>query len=569
MEQKENYSMNKAIVNVKGYVNRDIIVGYIISSIYLELLNQDKIKYEEELNDFATKTVQKVNFKEELQVFSDFIKNATNDELYEFIKYTLNNIRSTQDDSSREELCDLVIRLFGELDGGPIIYDATTGKGTFLFNLVDYMESHKLLAKDIFGADVSSNNVYISRMVFLIVSAIKEIKNNIQIDLIDSMKEVSAYPHQFIYLYPPFGLRILNKFDGEESKLFNEIKWNSKLTPEWIFIDNVISKTKNTFKKIIAIVTKRALFSESDKEFRNALIKEGYLEGIIELPNGSLKNISLQPVLLLISKNNKQVKYLDASNLTKKDKFLPFMDVDKIVKEYKNNFKTLSLLEATQKENLCPSILNIKDELIPNCISLNEVAEVFTGTQYTSRNFKDDIVNEYSGYQLLTAGDLENGIINFDNLINVKPTLEKFQKYAIKKGDIIITSKTSRVKIALVDRDIKGTIIVTGGMLIIRPDFTKINPLYLKIFLTSSKGSKALRKIQKGTVIMTINARELENIQIPSISLSNQMSIARDYEKIIDKISYHETKIKELNYTLNSIIEGEEVIIDGTLDDDI
>ncbi len=49
----------------------------------------------------------------------------------------------------------------------------------------------------------------------------------------------------------------------------------------------------------------------------------------------------------------------------------------------------------------------------------------------------------------------------------------KFDKFAVKFGDVIVTSKSSKIKTVVIDIEPKEKILVTGGMLIVRPQSDK------------------------------------------------------------------------------------------------
>ena len=135
---------------------------------------------------------------------------------------------------------------------------------------------------------------------------------------------------------------------------------------------------------------------------------------------------------------------------------------------------------------------------------------------------------------MLTSSDINDGLVDWRNLQNIEVKDTKLDKFSIKYNDLIITSKSSKIKMAVVDFTPTNHIIVTGGMIIVRPDYTRLNPTYLKIFLESEQGQNVLRSIQKGITIITINANSLKDIIVPLINIQNQQKMARKYN---DKLS--------------------------------
>ena len=86
-------------------------------------------------------------------------------------------------------------------------------------------------------------------------------------------------------------------------------------------------------------------------------------------------------------------------------------------------------------------------------------------------------------------------MIQWDTLNSIINPDKKIFKFALKKDDIVLTSKSSKVKIAIVDCETKDNIILTGGMLCIRPNTDLIKPEYLKMFLDSKKGKEILADV--------------------------------------------------------------------------
>ena len=160
--------------------------------------------------------------------------------------------------------------------------------------------------------------------------------------------------------------------------------------------------------------------------------------------------------------------------------------------------------------------------------------------------------SEPTGYRILTSSDIEDGVVDWKGLRSIIYNDDKFDKYAVKKDDVVVTSKSSKVKTVVVDIEPKEKILVTGGMIIVRPDIKLLNPTYLKIFLDSEQGQNALKRIQKGSIIITINSKELSTVLIPVIDIDKQIEKANKYNEKLTTLYALKQEAKKLEDALKN-----------------
>ena len=465
-----------------------------------------------------------------IKKLKSLLENYSIDELidisYNFVTRS-NELGTKQKDSSNAYLNNLIISLL-DIRSGDIIFDLGSGIGSFLVSVSHFCKENNINIKEYLGLEINNQNALMSK-INLSISDI----SNYQIKCGHFMDEFNlTYNKGFVY--PPFGFRLPN-FTNYKSKLF-DYTFTRANSYEWLFVDTLLANLRLPNSKAVALLPSKCLMNDNDKEYRDYLIKSGYIETIIDLPVGTLSYLSIKMVLVLFSKNNKSVKVVDASGL--KDKSITRFS--KFELDYK---EVLSLIKSS------PSIDNDKllasHSLVPSNLlavinqnisgtTLKDIASVFSGSQYTCKRFKL-LENKTSIYRILTSSDINEGIINYNKLQYIEYSDNKLDKYAIRRNDVIITSKSSKVKVAVVDIDIKEKIIVTGGMIIIRPDIDKINPTYLKIYLESKKGENIIKGIQRGTILISINPRDLMDIVIPLIPIEKQNEIAVKYNKVLAK----------------------------------
>ena len=140
----------------------------------------------------------------------------------------------------------------------------------------------------------------------------------------------------------------------------------------------------------------------------------------------------------------------------------------------------------------------------------------------------DELADENGEYEILTISDIDNGIIS-TNLKKVSVDDNRFERYLVKENDIIITSKGTRIKIAVVSNIGDRKIVANGNLIVLRIDTKKLNPYYLASYLNSSNGQATLNQIQTGSVIISINPSSLVEINISTFDIETQNEIAKKY----------------------------------------
>ena len=171
----------------------------------------------------------------------------------------------------------------------------------------------------------------------------------------------------------------------------------------------------------------------------------------------------------------------------------------------------------------------------------------------TSQEQKE-LKSDTGDVEVLTISDIEDGQIS-DNLTKINVKDNKYNRYLVRENDLIISSKGTRIKIAVVGNIGNRKIIANGNLIVLRLDTSKINPLYLEMFLNSSDGQTILNQIQTGAVIISINPSRLVEITISTLPLEKQNEIADDYKNKQLQILLAKEHVKQLEQEKNEILE--------------
>ena len=311
----------------------------------------------------------------------------------------------------------------------------------------------------------------------------------------------------------------------------------------------------------------------------NALNKNG--KGIIAFPQASLSNISERRIRQMLIEDNyidKVIKvgdcYLVVLKKNKKERTIQFVNLDSFVlsKRYNCTFNicdSIDMRKAMQEFNN-NSVIVHKEKIIDNCYSLNPdiymkpiniksavkletvLNRIFRGYQASKEEVRTMKVQDSkeANYKLLEIGNIsDNGEISASlTLIDSAKIGRSFDRYLLKDGDIVITARGEKIKIAYVKLEENERIIANGSINVIRVNKDKMNSRYLKMFLDSPKGKQTLENIKIGREkTPSLNTGDLKRIEIPCPPLTEQHAVVKEYEKIEEKINNLKKELNDIN----------------------
>lgn len=462
------------------------------------------------------------------------------------------NGRLSNDVISNRYLCELVDKLL-DIKPNDIVFDLGSGYGNFLA-YVSNLEKNKFIKPILIGQEIDPDLVDTSKMLLEMCEANYSIENTNSI----SSEKVPNFTKG--YIFPPFGLKYdANLYDSFIEK--NPELFTGRVSSPWLFIFTALSKLK-TNGRIVAIINEGSLFQSADANIRKYLIGNGLLEGIISLPSNSFSGLGTKTDIIILSNGNQAFKVVDGDEVLEGlplkglrsheaaiDLYNAYNDVN--VKTFKKqDIKTVDYC-LTLNSLMAKDIYEGMDDLV----NLTDVVDILKGSPLTAANFEKAITSFLTGTKLLTSSDIdENGIINFDSLKNIVED-KRLQKYYAHNGDIIMSSKSTKVKIAVYENNYDDYIVVTGAMIILRPKTDRIDSTFLKIFFDSKKGIELLSSIQKGSVITTISTANLATLKIPCPDIKIQKQIAERYLVTLDEYQSKKKELQALEHQIKNFYD--------------
>ena len=289
------------------------------------------------------------------------------------------------------------------------------------------------------------------------------------------------------------------------------------------------------------------------------------IETVISLPTGIFQTLNIQATLLVFSRENKKIRFIDATDsytVEKKNNTISNENIEEILELLsKDTKKTISknIQEIIKNDYNLNVNKNIQENYqLKEGVELKAVIKNITrGSQLRLSELEELKSDEVTPYLYLTLTNINDGIIEFDNneqYLRMIP--EKLEKYCIKNNSFLIAKiGTPPYKFAIAQIDNGTKLLANGNLFIIELDELKINPWYLAAFFGSDQGIEYLKYRYKGNVIPHLSILDLETIVIPLPDLKEQNKIAQEYIETVEKIKKLKEELKNEKTSLRSIFK--------------
>lgn len=449
---------------------------------------------------------------------------------------------------------------------------------TLLIELIeDYMISNKIIDYDVeklnkYLLKEDLGNVFISSLnmkKFLYDGTVNvnhitydfyDTEVNIMVEIILRIKNI---PHEFInttskelpkdvkydtiLYFPPYKYPLI----------MNEVQKREKLSQygsvsfEYRMMSKYVTHLSPNGDMIVFVST-GILNKTADLYYKKRIIEKEMLKLIIELPRLQIIPFPLSMAVLGNTKE-KDVTISDARKFAQNIRRGINFDSDKIIRALSGQIEgAVSIMdyEYIKKHDYDFTPHRFIESIQTNFINptpLKDVTEsIFRGFQIPSELLDECVSEEKTKIKLLTLSDIDDGYVIKDSLQSLKYVDRRMEHYKLKDGDLVISCKGKAFKTAVINIPYNETYISTGSIIVIRVKEDLIDSTYLKVFLDSLEGIEALKSIQTGASILSLNPTKLQNVIVPLPSLSRQSTIASSYKYKLQEIQEVRAAEKEM-----------------------
>ena len=536
-------------ISSKGGLNVFVLL---IASIYLDYGYTDLKTILKKISEVCNLEMSEIEdifrFYEQLEEvdYNDFMNtiiSLKDINRFNFNYYILSNRYYYE---TSESLGRFASNLLGQIPDAKLL-DAYSGNGYFD---CDYLKLNKSAKID--GYEINPQSVCVAKAINYIFNSQfsffdkGEYKNCnfIESDFLTEKLKENYYDLAFADC--PIGLRY-DRSKISNIELATKFVKNNMISIPWLTALKIENSLKENGKAVI-VCSRGSLFGIVDREVRKYFVDKNLISRIIELPCNLNLYSSIKLFLIVIEKGkkNKSIKFSNVSDCITKERRVNILNVKEALDEVANNSIEVSL-ETIQKNNYTLDVnryINNNKINIEYGITLEKVAErIFRGYQFTASQVDKMYTNneKEANYKILEVSNIDN-MGNIDNNLKLINSGDKdLSKHLLQIGDVILSSKGTNTKIAVINKIKDGEkIIPSGSLIVIRLDKNKMNPTYLKAFFESEIGQLILGSIKTGITIPAITPGVLAMVEVKCPNIQEQEEFVDKY-----KMKYELYKITE------------------------
>lgn len=480
------------------------------------------------------------------------LDDATTEELIEFLM-------SDDLDAQRrscitpESVLNLVFRLLQSPDGSTF---ADLGSGTG--NVLLYAASHTR-ARKIVGLEILKDANLIARFRTDVADETQRVAPMSQ-DGFDARTETDEFDR--VFCHPPFGLRMSPKSMNALNKRIPSLsEIGTNVSSDWLFAIRA-SNLLGFGGRGVVLLSNGAVSSKADLRLRKYLIDRNLVQAVIELPGGLLDYTAIPIDLVLLGKgrpcDETDILFVDASKLGRK-----------IGRKTTLSEEDVTAIASCVNKAQMPNGSQILPHRWMPRHDVEQDSFILTPRRYTDLVHAEDsdvvplgmLVESINRGVSLAAGELdrikssiqtENRYITQANIQDgiiddALPYLKEIpvsNKYCAKAGDLLLTKLGRPMRVACVsEQHDRGNLLVSSNLYIISVKKDLVDPLWLKAYLESESGQRAIESISVGATIPTVTIPDLMKIRIP-------MSCSDVRNELVTLYKERQTRVAELSKAL-------------------
>ena len=314
------------------------------------------------------------------------------------------------------------------------VADFCSGIGTFLMSAIE-----KNPESQFYGVELVTEVKEVAEIRTELISDRVKIERKSVLDIDDNLM------FDKIFCDYPWGIKTKDSIGNIEGlkAIYDVIpEVQRTVAGDWVFIINVINHLNKNGKAVVSVSNGVTWNGGINTVIREKIVKKGFVEAVIALPSNLYLNTGIACSLLVLSRNNKNIRMIDATEMVsvgRRQNVLSDENVSKIIELLNtddDNSKLVSVNEVTENEyTLNPSRYLQKEKVIKNGVPFESVIKNITRGAQIKATILDEIVSdEPTNMQYLMLANLQDGIIS-DDLPYLKEMDPKYEKYCIKNGN--------------------------------------------------------------------------------------------------------------------------------------
>ena len=313
---------------------------------------------------------------------------------------------------------------------------------------------------------------------------------------------------------------------------------------------------------MVALMTNSALTSSQNQAIRSYFVNHGYIQAVIELPDSLSEFTRIPLYAVVLSHNNNEIKFIDASESYIQERRYKNIDLDRLKTLISDNTENSCVVNRSkvceEEYNLLPKKYTV-EPITYDGIPLGEICNISRGPVIPSKELDEITTLEDTGIRYVYSQALDSQQVDMSQLPFVDKSKLGKSSQVIEEDSLVLT-RTSPFKSNMLHLQPGAGVIINGNLfsITIVPKYRNLYLLdYIAAFFNSTLGREQIERLASGSVIKSISIKDLKSLAIPNVSIDQQRRFLGHADKIIEMRMDLLKKLDEVNQELNKLVEEE------------
>ena len=313
---------------------------------------------------------------------------------------------------------------------------------------------------------------------------------------------------------------------------------------------------------MVALMTNSALTSSQNQAIRSYFVDHGYIQAVIELPDSLSEFTRIPLYAVVLSHNNDEIKFIDASESYIQERRYKNIDLDRLKTLISDNTENSCVVNRSkvceEEYNLLPKKYTV-EPITYDGIPLGEICNISRGPVIPSKELDEITTLEDTAVRYVYSQALDSQQVDMSQLPFVDKSKLGKSSQVIEEDSLVLT-RTSPFKSNMLHLQPGAGVIINGNLfsITIAPKYKNLYLLdYIAAFFNSTLGREQIERLASGSVIKSISIKDLKSLAIPNVSIEQQRRFLGHTDKIIETRMELLKKLDDVNQELNKLVEEE------------
>lgn len=313
---------------------------------------------------------------------------------------------------------------------------------------------------------------------------------------------------------------------------------------------------------MIALMTNSALTSSQNQAIRSYFVDHGYIQAVIELPDSLSEFTRIPLYAVVLSHNNDEIKFIDASESYIQERRYKNIDLDRLKTLISDNTENSCVVNRSkvceEEYNLLPKKYTV-EPITYDGIPLGEICNISRGPVIPSKELDEITTLEDTAVRYVYSQALDSQQVDMSQLPFVDKSKLGKSSQVIEEDSLVLT-RTSPFKSNMLHLQPGAGVIINGNLfsITIAPKYRNLYLLdYIAAFFNSTLGREQIERLASGSVIKSISIKDLKSLAIPNVSIEQQRRFLGHTDKIIEMRMELLKQLDDVNQELTKLVEEE------------